>query len=102
MPRIMSVRVVRYPVVHIVFDDGLEGEIDHSHHIANGEIFQPLRDPELFNHVSVCDYGHCYGWNLDKPYDEIDFGADATHTRIEIQIVEAMAERYRQRCVAAE
>ena len=102
MPKIKSATVVRYPVVRIVFDDGIEGEIDHSDHVANGRIFEPLRDRTLFERVAVDPYGHCYGWNMDDCGNEIDFGADSARTTIETQIVEAMAESFRHRRLAAQ
>ena len=100
--KIKSATVVRYPVVRIVFDDGVEGEIDHSDHVANGQMFEPLRDRKLFDLVAVDEYGHSYGWNLHNEGDEIDFGADSTRTRIETQIVAVLAERYRRHRSAAE
>ena len=101
-PKIKLAAVVRYPVVGIVFDDGVEGEIDHSENVAIGKIFERLRDRDCFNRVSVGDHGHCYGWVLDNYGEEIDFGADGTRATIESQIVAKMASRCRLHRTAAE
>ena len=40
-------------VFHIVFDDGLEGDIDFSEYIGKGPIFEPLRDESFFRKATV-------------------------------------------------
>jgi hypothetical protein len=100
--RIKSVEAVRYPVLKVTFDDGLSGEYDLTHSIATGPIFAPLKDEALFRKVAVGEHGHTFGWNLDSDGDEIDFCPDATRIRIETQMVEELASRYRARRSAAE
>ena len=100
--RIENVEVVRYPVLRVTFDDGLSGEYDLSGLIADGPMFEQLKDPVFFAGVAVGDHGHTFGWNLDSPGDEIDFCPDATRTLIETQKVEELAERYRMSRTAAE
>jgi hypothetical protein len=100
--RIKSVEAVRYPVLRITFDDGLSGEYDLTDSIARGPIFAPLKDEGYFRKVAVAEHGHSFGWNLDQPGEEIDFCPDATRIRIETQIVEELASRYRARRSAAE
>ena len=41
---ITSIEAVRYPVLRLVFDDGLSGELDLSETIESGEVFARLRD----------------------------------------------------------
>jgi Protein of unknown function (DUF2442) len=100
--RIKSVEAIRYPVLRITFDDGLSGEYDLSTLIDAGPIFAPLKDEAYFRTVSVAPYGHSFGWNLDEVGHEIDFCPDATRIRIETQMVEELASRYRDRRSAAE
>jgi hypothetical protein len=100
--RIKSVEVVRYPVLRVTFDDGLSGEYDLTELIANGPMFEPLKDKDYFKTVAVGEHGHTFGWNLDKEGHEIDFCPDATRIRIETQKVEEMADRYAVNRSAAE
>ena len=100
--RIKSAEAVRYPVLLVTFDDGLSGEYDLTELIDTGPIFEPLRDEAYFRNVAVAEHGHSFGWNLDQPGQEIDFCPDATRIRIETQIVEQLADRYRARRSAAE
>ena len=97
-----SVEAVRYPVLRLVFEDGLSGELDLSGSIASGTMFAPLKDPEYFKQVAVADGGHAFGWNLDEIGREIDFCADAARIDIETRIVERAAEQHRKRSTAAE
>jgi hypothetical protein len=99
---VKNVEAVRYPVLRIVFEDGLTGEIDLSETISSGEMFAPLKDPTYFKGVALAEGGHSFGWNLDVIGDEIDFCADAARIEIETKIVEETAQRHRQRPTAAE
>jgi hypothetical protein len=40
-------------VYQIVFDDGLQGEIDFSEYLGRGPVFEPLRDVEFFKKASI-------------------------------------------------
>ena len=100
--RITDVSVVRYPVLKVTFNDGLSGEYDLSEMIANGPMFEPLRDSDYFAQVSVDSYGHTFGWNLNDFGNEIDFCPDATRIRIEEQKVAELADHYRASRSAAE
>ena len=102
LPRIQSARVEHFPIVLIVFDDGLTGEIDHSKVIEKGSMFGPLRDPALFGNVAVSNSGHSYGWNLEDCCNKIDFGAGSARILIESARVTDMASKYRHRLAAAE
>jgi hypothetical protein len=100
--RIKSVEVIRYPVLRVTFDDGLSGEYDLTDLIATGPIFARLKNEAFFNTVSVGEYGHTFGWNLDDLGNEIDFCPDATRILIETQKAEELAKRYRPSQSAAE
>lgn len=40
-------------VFHVVFDDGLEGDIDFSKYIRQGPIFEPLQDESFFRRATI-------------------------------------------------
>ena len=40
-------------VYHIIFDDGLEGDVDFSQYIGKGPIFEPFRDQTFFRQATV-------------------------------------------------
>ena len=100
--RIKSVEVVRYPVLHVTFDDGQSGEYDLTELISRGPVFEPLKDEAYFRTVAVGEYGHTFGWNLDDLGHEIDFCPDSTRIQIETQKIEELASRYRLSRPAAE
>jgi hypothetical protein len=66
---------VLHGVIKLTWDDGYEGVVDLRPIIAEGEIFEPLRDPQRFSAVQVSEYGHSIYW-LDDEGDEVDFGCD--------------------------
>lgn len=72
---ITEVAPILYGVLRLKWDDGYEGVIDLRPIIAEGEIFEPLRDPERFRTVRVSEFGHSIFW-LDDEGDEVDFGCD--------------------------
>lgn len=40
-------------VYHIVFDNGLEGDVDLSEYLDLGPVFEALRDPEFFRKARI-------------------------------------------------
>jgi hypothetical protein len=82
---VVSVEVVRYPVLYVVYDDGFAGQYDLSSLIAAGPVFAPLKDQEYFKKVRIAPYGHSFGWNLDVMGEEIDFCIDSVRVDIETQ-----------------
>ncbi|MBM4288767.1 MAG: DUF2442 domain-containing protein [Deltaproteobacteria bacterium] len=53
---LQDVRTIEYRgkyVYQIVFDDGLEGEIDFSEYLSKGPVFEALQDLSLFAQASV-------------------------------------------------
>ena len=40
-------------VYHVVFDDGLEGEIDFSEYVGSGPVFEPLEDLAFFQQARI-------------------------------------------------
>ena len=56
MWRLNDVTKIEYRGGHkfrIVFDDGLQGDIDFSEYIGKGPVFEPLRDESYFRNASI-------------------------------------------------
>ena len=102
MYRVKEIRVRRYPVLELVFEDGFIGELDMTRDIAGGRLFAPLRDEAYFHTVAIGEAGHSFGWNLDEQGKEIDLSADAARIDIETELVKRMAADYRAHRAAAE
>ncbi|WGJ13080.1 DUF2442 domain-containing protein [Methylocapsa sp. D3K7] len=83
--RMKSVESVLHGVVKIVWLDGYEAIVDLRPVLAEGEVFESLRDsPERFNSVKLAEFGHAITWR-DSHDDEIDFGSDQLRRRAERQ-----------------
>jgi len=50
---VISIRYQREYVYRIVFDDGLEAELDFAEYLDKGPVFSPLRDPDFFRRARV-------------------------------------------------
>jgi uncharacterized protein DUF2442 len=72
--RIISAEAVLPGVLELAWNDGCEGIVDLRETIAEGEIFESIRDPESFTQVRVDKYGHHICWGDED--DGIDFGCD--------------------------
>ena len=65
-PKLVSARYVRDYVIHIEFADGTRADLDLERELW-GEVFEPLRDPEVFR-----------GFELDEELNTLTWptGAD--------------------------
>ena len=72
--RVTAAEAVVPGVLKLAWNDGYEGIVDLRGVIADGEIFEPIRNPEEFRRVRIAAYGHSIYW-LDED-DGIDFGCD--------------------------
>jgi Protein of unknown function (DUF2442) len=61
--------------VQVFFDDGSNPAIDLSPILAQGGVFEPLRDQQRFNMVKVGPHGRTILWHVDD--DVVDLCADA-------------------------
>jgi hypothetical protein len=75
MERIVRIEARPPYRLHVVFDDGTEGEDDLSGRM-NGPVFEPLRDPAFFAQVRLSDYGAPLWPN------GLDIAPDALYERI--------------------
>jgi hypothetical protein len=57
---VKSIRYVDRYVYHIVFDDGLAGDVDFSESLSRGGVFTPLKDVAFFR--SACVEGGTIAW----------------------------------------
>lgn len=73
--RITLAEPVVQGVLKLVWNDGHEGIVDLGGFMAEGEIFQHIRDPENFKKVRVGAYGHAIYWGEESD-EEVDFGCD--------------------------
>jgi Protein of unknown function (DUF2442) len=81
--RIVSAEAVLPGVLKLVWNDGYEGIVDLRGTIADGEIFESIRDPENFKKVRVADYGHHIYWGDEN--DGVDCGCDSLRETAEEQ-----------------
>ena len=56
MPRVRNVSALCGHRLHVIFDDGVEGEIDLGDRLF-GPVFEPLHDENEFKMVSVDEFG---------------------------------------------
>jgi hypothetical protein len=82
--RITSAEAVLPGVLKLAWNDGYEGIVDLRGVIAEGEIFEFIRDPEHFKNVRVADYGHSIYWG-EEDNEEVDFGCDRLREMAEEQ-----------------
>jgi len=61
MVRVIEARHVRDYVIRVRFADGVEGEVDLKDELY-GEVFEPLKDPELFKSLMVNPDWHTVSW----------------------------------------
>jgi hypothetical protein len=66
--RVCSFRIVAPLTLRVAFDDGTERVIDFRPVLA-GELFGPLRDPSLFDQVSLDPEVHTLVWPNGADFD---------------------------------
>jgi hypothetical protein len=72
---IVDVEVVRFGVLALTFEDGLEGEVDLDGHLW-GPVFERVRTPEGFNEVYLGETG-AVTWP-----GEVDLAPDTLYIRV--------------------
>jgi hypothetical protein len=82
--RIKSAEAVLPGVLKLAWNDGYEGIVDLRGIIAEGQIFEHIRDPENFKQVRVESYGHSIYWG-EEGNEEVDFGCDRLREMAEEQ-----------------
>ncbi|MCL4767054.1 MAG: DUF2442 domain-containing protein [Hyphomicrobiaceae bacterium] len=79
--RMKAVEPILYGVLKITWQDGFQAIVDLRPVMADGEVFEFLRQtPARFNDVKLEEYGHSIFW-LDDDGDEVDFDCDSLRHR---------------------
>ena len=50
---VVSIKYVADYVYHIVFDDGVKGDINFSGYLSKGIVFEPLKDKKFFKSARI-------------------------------------------------
>ena len=82
--RITAAEAVVPGVLKVTWNDGYEGVVDLRGVIADGEIFEHIRETENFKKVRVESYGHSIYWG-EEGNEEVDFGCDRLREMAEEQ-----------------
>ena len=61
IPRVEEAHCVQDFTIHVRFSDGTEGDVDLSEEL-HGEVFEPLRDHDLFGRFTVHPEFHTLSW----------------------------------------
>jgi hypothetical protein len=75
LARITAAEAVVPGVLKLTWNDGYEGVVDLRGIIADGEIFEHIRNPENFKKVRIASCGHSIYWG-EEGNEEVDFGCD--------------------------
>ena len=82
--RITAAEPITHGVLKVAWSDGYEGVVDLRTIMADGEIFESIRDPASFQNVRVENYGHSIYWG-DEGEEDVDFGCDRLREMAEEQ-----------------
>jgi Protein of unknown function (DUF2442) len=82
--RIIAAQAVLPGILKLTWSDGYEGIVDLRATIADGELFEHIRDPESFKRVRVASFGHYIYWG-EEDNEEVDFGCDRLREMAEEQ-----------------
>jgi hypothetical protein len=66
--RVTGFEILGDYTLSIRFDDGTVRTIDFEP-VLYGEVFEPLKDPELFRQVKLVDYAGCLEWPTGADFD---------------------------------
>jgi hypothetical protein len=82
--RITAAEAVLPGVLKLAWNDGYEGIVDLRGIIADGELYEHIRNPQNFKRVRVERYGHSIYWG-EEGNEEVDFGCDGLREMAEEQ-----------------
>lgn len=61
-PKLVDARPLDGYLVHLRFADGLAADVDLSHVLEYGGVFEPLRDLEFFRRLTIDDGNNTIEW----------------------------------------
>jgi hypothetical protein len=73
--RITAAECIVQGVLKVTWNDGYEGVVDLRGVIADGELFEHVRNQDNFKNVCVAPCGHSIYWG-EEGNEEVDFGCD--------------------------
>ena len=88
MLHITAVEPVAYGVLRLRWDDGYEAVVDLRSLIAEGAVFEHIRDPANFAQVRLERYGHHVYWG-EEGEEIVDLGCDGLRDLAEEQAASA-------------
>jgi hypothetical protein len=62
IPRVTEAKFLRPYVIHLLFSDGTEGDVDLGGELY-GELFEPLKDPAVFAQFVIHPDFHTLCWS---------------------------------------
>ena len=78
IPRVVAVEHLGGHRLRLVFDDGVEGEVDLACHLEWSAIFEPLRDPDYVAQVRLPADGGTVEWPNGAEIDPVVLRSWAT------------------------
>jgi hypothetical protein len=80
IPRVTGAEAGENWMIHLVFADGTEGDVDLSREL-DGEIFEPLRDPAYFRRFHVDPDLHTLVWP-----NGADFAPEFLYEKVKVRV----------------
>jgi Protein of unknown function (DUF2442) len=74
--------------VYLRFADGLAAEVDLSHLVDGGEVFEPLRDVDYFRRLQIDEFGVTIEWP-----NEADIAPDTLYDHVQRAVYEERLRR---------
>ena len=80
MAKIIDAKHINGFIIHILFSDGIEGDIDLEGELT-GEVFRPLSDPSYFKQFTLHPELHTISWP-----NGADFAPEFLYDRVQIPV----------------
>jgi hypothetical protein len=68
--------------VHLRYEDGLAADVDLSHFVGSGEVFEPLQDSEYFRQLRIEEFG-----SIEWP-NEADIAPETLYDHVQRAVYE--------------
>ena len=113
IPKVIEAEYVHDYIIHLRFADGIEGDVNLSQELY-GEMFEPLKDPEIFARFAVHPEFHTLCWPkgefpMNESIDDasLEDAINATYPGLmlfarDVDLAPALAEKYTDGLVVQE